>query len=417
MKKEFNIKVKVITKEKTYEGILLESHDSKIILLKLKNGYNIGIKKDSILKITKLSNLKEQKTKKTDQDKTLPKIAIIATGGTIASKVDYQTGGVLAVENPYDLLENFPELKKIIRFEVHVPFSDDSSQVSPKEWVRWSKLVAKLVNMPQIKGVVILHGTDTLHYSASALSFMLHNLNKPVVFTFSQRSVDRGSSDSFLNIRCACHAALSNIAEVMVVGHEKSDDDSCLMIRGTKVRKMHSSIRGAFKPINENPLAKVFSDGRIDILNHKFRKRHEGKVKPLSFFEEKTALVKFFPGSSSEILDSLIKKGYKGIIIEAVGLGQLPVEGTNSWLTKIKQAIYKKIFVGVTSQTIYGRVNPYVYSPSRKVEKAGAVYLKDMLSETAYVKLGWLLGQKKKFKELSKEMLENKSHEFNERMF
>ncbi|MEM1536165.1 MAG: Glu-tRNA(Gln) amidotransferase subunit GatD [Candidatus Pacearchaeota archaeon] len=409
-------RVKVFTKEKCYEGLLLESYDPEIVLLKLKNGYNIGIEKKSIIRIEKLGKIsreekKHEKEKSAKEKENLPKIAIIATGGTIASRVDYTTGGVLAVEKPQDLLENFPELEQIARFEVYVPFSMDSSQMSSKEWKKLARLSAKLLNKKDIKGIVILHGTDTLHYTASALSFMLHNINKPVVLTYSQRSIDRGSSDAHLNFKCACLAALSDIAEVMVVGHEDTSDLSCVAFRGTKVRKMHSSKRAAFQSINEEPLARIFSD-RIEILNHRHKKRDEkAKVKALPFFEEKVALIKFFPGASKEIFDYFVKNKYKGIVIEAFGMGQI----SEKWIKSIKKAIASGIVVCIASQTIHGRVNPYVYAPARKLKKAGALFLQDMLSETAFVKLGWLLAQydEKKVKQL---MLENFAHELNERL-
>jgi glutamyl-tRNA(Gln) amidotransferase subunit D len=410
-------RVKIETKEKNYEGMLVESPDSKIILIKLDSGYNVGLKKDQIIKIEKISSKnKEKKEKKIEQEKGLKKIAIIATGGTIASKVDYETGGVLAVEKPEDLIEGFPELKKLVQFEVHVPFSIDSSQISSKEWKKLAKLCAELLNRNDIHGIIILHGTDALHYTSAALSFMLHELNKPVVLTFSQRSIDRGSSDAHLNLRCSCYMALSNIAEVMIVGHENENDLSCLAIRGTKARKMHSSKRNAFKAINDLPLTRIFPDGRVEILNNKHKQRHEGKVKVMPFFEDKVALIKFYPGAEPSIIKHLIKEKYKGIIIEALGMGQISVEGENSWLSIIKEAVDAGIFIGITSQTIYGRVDPFIYSPARKLEKAGAVFLEDMLSEAAFIKLSWLLGQELGFEVIKRKMLENISGEVNERL-
>ncbi|MEM4703222.1 MAG: Glu-tRNA(Gln) amidotransferase subunit GatD [Candidatus Pacearchaeota archaeon] len=416
---EIGSKIRIRTKDQELEGIALESYDPKIILVKLNNGYNVGFNKKDILNLEKICDVKKEKRERVvEQDKKLPKIVIIATGGTIASKVDYATGGVLAVGKPQDLLESYPELKNVVQFEIQVPYSIDSSQISSREWKKLARLVAKILNRKDIKGVVILHGTDTLHYTSSALAFMLHNLNKPVVLTYSQRSIDRGSSDAHLNLKCACYMALSDVAEVMIVGHENTNDLSCLALRGTKVRKMHSSERAAFKAVNDVPIARIFPDGKIEILNHKYRKRNLGKVKALAFFNEKTALVKFFPGANTEILNDLIKRKYKGIIIEAFGMGQICVKGKNSWLPAIKKAISKNIIIGITSQTISGRVNPYVYTPARKLEKEGVLFLKDMLAETAFVKLGWLLGQqvRRNSDKVKKLMLENFSGEFNERL-
>ncbi|MCS7134326.1 MAG: Glu-tRNA(Gln) amidotransferase subunit GatD [Candidatus Pacearchaeota archaeon] len=401
--------VRVKTKHKIYEGKLLESYDPEIILIKLENGYNIGLKKKEILSIEEMEETKiEEKETKIEQNKSLKKIAIIATGGTIASKVDYSTGGVTPVKKPEDLLESFPELKEIAQFEVYVPFVLDSSQVTSREWKKLAKICANLLNREEIKGVVILHGTDTLHYTAAALSFMLQNLNKPVVFTFAQRSIDRGSSDAYLNLKCACLAALSDIAEVLVVGHEDMNDLSCIVLRGTKTRKMHSTKRAAFQAINDLPIARIYHDNKIEMLSKNYKKRNEKKkVEVVPLFEDKVALIKFFPGASPEILEYFIKKKYRGIVIEAFGLGQI----SESWIQRIKKAC-KKCVICITTQTIHGKVDPYVYAPARKLHEAGALFLEDMISETAYVKLGWLLGQYdlKKVKEL---MLKNLANEVN----
>lgn len=405
------ILARIKTRNKIYEGQLLESYDPNVVLLKLPNGYNIGINKRKILGIEKIKEIKKEKKEiKIEQEKGLKKIGIIATGGTIASKVDYMTGGVVPIKDQKELLENFIDLKEIVQFDFYVPFSLDSSQISSKEWVELAKFSAKLLNREDIEGVVILHGTDTLHYTASALAFMLQNLNKPVVLTYAQRSIDRGSSDAYLNLKCACIAALSDIAEVVIVGHENSNDLSCLVLRGTKSRKMHSSKRAAFQTINDFPIARIFSDGKIEILNPNYRKRNKEKVKVFPFFEEKVALLKFFPGANPEILKFLARKKYKGIVIEAFGLGQISEE----WIEEIKK-ITKKTLVCVTSQTFYGRVSNYVYAPARKLSQAGAIFLRDMLPETAYVKLGWLLGQYK-IKEAKELMLKNFANEFNERL-
>ena len=274
------------------------------------------------------------------------------------------------------------------------------------------------MNDSNIQGIIITHGTDFLHYTGSALSFMLKNLNKPVVLTYSQRSIDRASSDATLNLECAALAAISDIAEVMLVGHATTNDDYCYAMPGVKVRKMHTSRRDTFKAINTKPFAKIYTDKIIKISDYNSRKK--GKVKTDLKFEEKVALVKVYPGQNPDILDYYRRKKYKGIVLEMSGLGHVPMrKAKKSWGTKLKEIQKKGIIVCATAQTIYGRLDPYVYSNAREILKTGVIYLEDMLSETALVKLGWVLGHgdwakdKNKVKE---KMLENISGEFSDRL-
>jgi glutamyl-tRNA(Gln) amidotransferase subunit D len=243
-------------------------------------------------------------------------------------------------------------------------------------------------------------------------------LNKPVVLTYSQRSIDRASSDASLNLECSAVAAISPVAEVMVVGHATSNDNYCNAILGTKVRKLHSSMRDAFKPVNSKPILKLYKD-RFDILSD-YNKAEKGKVVVDNVFEEKIALLKFYPGQNPDILDYYVENGYKGIVIEMVGLGHVAVSGARlSWIKKIKEAVDKGVFICAVAQTIYGRLNPLVYVTGRELHDSGVIYLEDMLSETAFVKLGWVLGHKEwaNDKDVVREMLlHNFAKEFNVRL-
>jgi glutamyl-tRNA(Gln) amidotransferase subunit D len=243
---------------------------------------------------------------------------------------------------------------------------------------------------------------------------MIRDLNKPVVLTYSQRSSDRGSSDSELNLYCAAKAALSDIAEVMLVGHANSDDDFCYALPGTKTRKMHTSRRDTFKAINSSPIAKITRD-KIEILRN-YNKRNKNQAKLDDSFEPNVALIKFYPGQDPEILNWHAKNGYRGIVIEMSGLGHVLTEGSRNWVPVIKELVKKGITVCAAPQTLYGRLDPLVYSPGRELEKAGVIYLKDILPETAFVKLGWALGKTKNNEEIRRLMLENISGEFNERL-
>ena len=413
--------VEVYLDKEIYEGILLESSEVGIVLLKLNTGYNIGFnKKDvseiKVLKIFKESSKNEQEIKK---DNNLPNVAMIITGGTIAARYDSKTGGVTWLDSPENLFRFYPSLfDKVNISKVEIPFMKGSENMDFKDWKKIAKVAEKYLNDSNIKGIIITHGTDTLHYSSAALSFFLGKVNKPVVLTYAQRSIDRASSDANLNLQCSALAAISDIAEVMLVGHANSDDEFCYAMRGTKVRKLHSSRRDAFKAVNTKPLAKIYPN-EVEILSKYNLRDNKMKVKIDSNFEEKVALLKFYPGQDPAILDYYLDKKYKGLIIEMTGLGHVPTrEARLSWTKKLKEVIDKGLIICACAQTVYGRLDPLVYSTGREILKTGVIYLKDMLSETALVKLGWVLGHedwnsKDKVKE---KMLENISGEFNNRL-
>jgi glutamyl-tRNA(Gln) amidotransferase subunit D len=413
--------VSLKTDSEEIRGILLESYDKDVLLLKLDSGYNIGIKKDEIKGMKVLSQAKKHEEKyEARENKKVPHIGMIVTGGTISSRLDYETGAVKWLMKPQEILAIAPKMHDIARIsKIEKPFMKASENMTAKEWQAIAKKATELLNKPENKGVIITHGTDTLHYTAAALSFMLKNINKPVVLTYAQRSTDRGSSDTALNLTCAAYAALSDIAEVMLVGHGSINDDFCLAIRGTKVRKMHSSRRDTFRPINDLPFAKIHENGKIETINKNFNKRNENrKVEVDAVFEDKTALIKFYPNANPDGLEFLMKKGYKGVVIEATGLGHVATEESRfNWLPAIKNCIKAGMTICFAPQTIYGKLDPFVYSPGRELLKAGVIFLEDMLSETAYIKLGWLLGHKNLSKEKIREMmLTNLAGEFNKKI-
>jgi glutamyl-tRNA(Gln) amidotransferase subunit D len=424
-------RISVTKGKKKYEGLLMprtELGDKNCIVLKLDSGYNIGIRHEKGIKIEKSKKAKpkevkeevrfelgKEKVKELKFDPKKPKVSLIMTGGTIISKVDYKIGGVHALEKPEELLTNIPELKEIVNIEnIFSPFKKMSEDLNYKDWQKLAQLTAKELN--KNKGVIITQGTDTLHFTSAALSFMLKNLYKPVVLTASQRSSDRGSSDAFMNIICSAHTAVSDIAEVGVCMHATTDDHYCHFIRGVKCRKMHSTRRDAFRSINEMPLAKIWPNGKIDILNKNYKRRKDEKVIADVKFEPNVALLKTYPGSEPEILEFLVKKGYKGFVIEGTGMGHVPTFAEKSWISIIKKLIKDGIPVVVAPQTIYGRINTDVYTNLRILyHEAKAIPAEDMLPETAYVKLSWILGHTKDLERVREMMLTNIAGEITER--
>jgi glutamyl-tRNA(Gln) amidotransferase subunit D len=400
----------------------IELGDKNCLVLKLKNGYNIGIKFEKGVKIKKIRaawkivEKKEKKVKKIMFDKNLPMISIIGTGGTIASKVDYRTGGVYASFSPEDIAMQIPELKEIANIKAEEVMNIMSEDITPDRWVEIAKEVAKDINAGY-RGIIVTHGTDTLHYTAAALSFMLKDLPCPVALVGAQRSSDRGSSDAVMNVSCAANFVVnSDVAEVCTVTHGTMEDDYCLAIRGCKSRKMHTSRRDAFRPINELPIAKIYwKDKKIEILNENYRKRSDKKVKVDDRLDTRVALIKCYPGLKPEIFDYCIEKKYRGFVIEGTGLGHTPTLEKYSLLPKIEKAIKLNIPVVMTSQCLYGRVHPTIYHNLRELSKRGVIFAEDMLPEVAYIKLMWVLGHTKKTDKIREMMLTNYAGEITER--
>jgi glutamyl-tRNA(Gln) amidotransferase subunit D len=410
-------KVRLQTKDKTWEGNILESYDPTVILLKLKSGYNIGIREGEILKVKVLEKVKilEKKEITLAQNKKLPNIAIVITGGTISARLDPKTGGTTWTDKE-EILNITPELSKICNItKIEKPFMKASEDMSFKDWKKIAQTTEKLLNNKDIGGVIITHGTDFLHYTSAALSFFLPNLNKPVALTYSQRSIDRGSTDAALNLLCAAKYAISDVAEIALIGHKNLDDNVCLAMPGTKVRKMHTSRRDAFQIINDDPLVEI-SESNFKILKE-FNARNDKKVKLDLKFDENVALIKTFPGQNPEILDFYVEKGCKGIILELSGLGHISgIKGKHNWIPKIKQLITKGIIIAGVPQTISGSLNPNVYSAGRLLKKTDLIFLKDILPETALIKLGHVLGKTKNKEKIKELLLENISGEFNDKL-
>jgi glutamyl-tRNA(Gln) amidotransferase subunit D len=421
-------RIRVEKSKKVYEGLLMpktEFSDPKTIVIKLDSGYNIGVSYGKGVKLSKLKGKSSGKSLgKVDKsltrisfDPTKPPISMITTGGTVASRVNYEIGGVIAVSSPKEILHNIAELANIVNIRnMSSPINKMSEDMGPADWIEIAKAVAKSLNSSD-KGVIVTHGTDFLHYTSAALSFFLRDLNKPVVLVGSQRSSDRGSSDAGMNIICAAYAAISDIAEVGVCMHGEMSDTFCMLNRGTKVRKMHTSRRDAFRPVNELPLAKIWPQGKILELNKDFRRRSGGKVRLDTRFEPRVAILKVYPGADPDVIDYYISKGYKGFVLEVPGLGHAPTPSAKkAWTPVVKKHVKDGIPFVSAPQTLYGRINPDVYTNLRILYRdAGAIPGEDMLPETAYIKLGWVLGHTRDPEKVREMMTTNYAGEITKR--
>ena len=409
--------IRVTKNGEVYEGILIprsEYGDEKYIVIKLKSGYNIGIHITPNTKMEKIG----KGAKPTfappplaSQNPELPKVAIISTGGTIASRVDYRTGAVRPALTASDLYSVVPELANIAHIDAQILFSLFSENITPKHWTQIAKAVAKQI-AEGVNGVVIAHGTDTMGYTAAALSFALQNLPVPVILVGSQRSADRPSSDAATNlIGAVTTAANAPFAEVAVAMHETPSDDIITLHKGTKVRKCHTSRRNTFKSINTRPIAQI-QNQKITMLTEDYKKRNSTRTldsKPE--FDDKVALIKFHPGINPAIIDWYVENKYKGIILEGTGLGHVG----SYCFDAIKNAIEHDMVVAMTSQCIWGRINMNVYDQGRDLLALGVIPLEDMLAETATVKLMWIFAQTKGAEEAKKLLKTNIANEISPR--
>ena len=408
--------IRVLKDGETYEGVLIprsEFSDDKHIVIKLRNGYNIGIRITQEMKIKKIG-IGAQPTFSTPptpkQKSNLPRVVILSTGGTIASRVDYRTGGVRPALTANDLYSVVPELSDIAVIEAEILFNVFSENITPKHWSETAKHIAHHIE-EGVAGVVVAHGTDTMGYTAAALSFALQNLPVPVILVGSQRSADRPSSDAATNLIGAVKvAANAPFAEVVVAMHETVSDKSIVFHRGTKVRKCHTSRRDAFKSVNAAFLAKL-ENGKIIMLSKSYHERDKRKLTLKPIFDEKVALVKSHPGMDANVIEWHVDNSFKGIVLEGTGLGHL----SGNCFSTIKKAIAKNIIVSMTSQCIWGRVNMNVYDTGRDLLEIGVIPLQDMLPETALVKMMWVLGQTEDIEEAKKLLKKNIANDFSTR--
>ena len=408
--------VRVESDGDVYDGILmprLESADEGHIVIKLKTGYNVGITFDESMRIKRIQAAKKPEFKPPpipEGKPGLPNVNIISTGGTIASRVDYATGGVHAAISSRDLLSIVPELSDIARVEADILFSVFSENIHPNNWSSMAKMVAEKIRGGS-RGVVVTHGTDTMGYSAAALSFALSGLSVPVILVGSQRSSDRPSSDAATNLIGSVYAAAhAPFAEVTLAMHETTSDTGIVFHRGTKVRKCHTSSRYAFQSVNATPLAR-YKDGSIQMMTDVFQPRGERELVVRDRFEEKVALIRFHPGFDPRIIDWMVENGFRGILIEGSGLGHVSSECYAS----VGRATKEGLLIGMASQCIWGRVNMNVYSTGRELISLGVVPLRDMLPETALVKLMWCLGQTDDRKDVAEMMTSNIAGEYSKR--
>lgn len=410
--KKFNVRVwgKAIieTTRGEFQGTVLpraENDDDNHIVLKIATGYNIGIDIFTIKAMKEVGYYKATykiPEKEFPYTPNLPKVKLLGTGGTIASRLDYRTGAVIPAFSPGELYGAVPELADICNLSTEKLFAVFSENIGPEQYKALAIAIGKEIENG-IDGIIIGHGTDTLSHTAAALTFMVQNSPIPIVLVGSQRSSDRPSSDAALNLMHAAYTAgHSDIAEVMVCMFGPTSDEYGFLHRGTRVRKMHSSYRSTFRTIGDTPLATVsLKDGVKPIKDTYNHRRKDRKAKILPYFEEKVSIVYYYPNMKPDIIDSLVDNGYRGIIIAGTGLGHV----NKPLYPAIERAKKKGVHMFMTVQTLWGYAHMYVYDTGRDLMAKGIIPAENMLPETAYIKLGWVLGQTDDPEEVKRLML------------
>src|SRR3989344_67065 len=407
MNKKIGELVEVSTGKELLKGIITNLKGNKITL-KLGSGYNISIDEKNVKSIKKIGK-KQHKAAKAAmrQNKNLPRIVILHTGGTIAAKVNYEIGAVSSSFTPEDLINKYPELKELAYIESRLIFNELSENF---RFEHYNKLAREVERAKNARGVIITHGTDTMAFTSAALSFALEGLSVPVILVGSQRSSDRPSSDSFLNLYLAVKFIIeTDFRDVGICMHSSMNDESCYILPAAKTKKLHSSRRDAFKSINEKPIAEV-SKEKITFFNKNYNNK-ERKLK-LKLFKEnlKIGILTVHPNMHPSELS--LFKNFDGLVVQGTGLGHIPIEGKNKEIfDELKKLRMPKVII---TQCIFGNVNLNVYSTGRKIKDCLIGNKLDLTLETAFIKLAWILSNHPK--EIEKIFNINLRNEISERI-
>lgn len=387
--------VQAETSRGPFAGLVLprsETSDPEHLVLKLISGYNVGIRYDTITKITKTGFRRAEYKIPEEEfpvDPKKPRVILFGTGGTIASRLDYRTGAVIPAFSPGELYGSVPELADVCNLHTEKLFGVFSENMGAEQYLVLAERIGQAI-ADGYDGVVVGHGTDTMHHTAAALSFMVQRSPIPIVMVGSQRSSDRPSSDAARNLIAAAHAAARGpIAEVMVCMFGPTSDRYNLLHRGTRVRKMHSSYRSTFRTLGDIPLAIVEENGTIKPLKDNYASRRDDRealVQPA--FEQKVTILYYYPNMQPDVIDALVGCGYKGIVIAGTGLGHV----NRLVYPALKRAAEAGVQIYMTLQTLWGFVQMHVYETGREILELGVIPLANMLPEAAYIKLGWALG-------------------------
>lgn len=390
-----------------FEGLILprsETADEHHIVLKISSGYNVGIAVETIQDMSE-KGYREAHYKIPEKafpySPEKPDVILFGTGGTIASRLDYRTGAVIPAFSPGELYGSVPELADVCNLTTEKLYGVFSENMGPEQYIGLARAIGGAIAAGK-KGVVVGHGTDTMHHTAAVMSFMVQNSPIPIVLVGSQRSSDRPSSDAALNlINSTKVAAESDIAEVSVVMFGPTSDEYCLIHRGTRVRKMHSSYRSTFRTIGDIPIGMVDPHDIFTFRDDYKRRRDDREVTIDAVYDDRVTILYYYPAMKPDIVDALVDAGYKGIIIAGTGLGHV----NKPLYPALKRAVEAGVHIYMTVQTLWGYVQMYVYDTGRDIMELGVIPAENMLPEVAYMKLCWALGHTHDREEVKRMML------------
>jgi glutamyl-tRNA(Gln) amidotransferase subunit D len=386
-------RVRVTRAGVTNEGVLLPSSTADHLVVKLDGGYNVGVDRaDGDVEVLESDVYDIESAGDGDTaseiefDDGLPTVSLISTGGTIASTVDYRTGAVTAQFDAEDVLRAVPDLAGRANYRGRVVANILSENMDPGIWQELARAIHEEIEAGA-DGVVVMHGTDTMQFSATAMALML-DTPVPVVFTGSQRSADRPSSDNVMNAVCAVEAAKSDCAEVLVCMHATGSDTTCALHHGPRVRKNHTSRRDAFETVGARPLGEIDYGTEEITWRRSYTPRGERDLALHADLNDNVDLLKFTPGMDIERhADFLRASDLDGVVVEGTGLGHVHTD----FIPVLADLVDDGVVVAMTSQCLSGRVCDRVYDTGRDLLDAGVVEAGDTLPGTAKVKLMWAL--------------------------
>ncbi len=402
----------------TFHGLVLprsETADDRHVVLKLGNGYNVGLAVETITGLEKRGYHEAhykipERTFPSDPGK--PNVRLFGTGGTIASRLDYRTGAVIPAFSPGELYGSVPELADVCNLTTEKLYAVFSENMAREQYIGLAQAIGRAIREEGVDGIVIGHGTDTMHHTAAVLTFMVQNPPVPIVMVGSQRSSDRPSSDAAINlINATKTAGESDIAEVLVCMFGPTSDEYGLLHRGTRVRKMHSSYRSTFRTIGDVPVGMVDRHHIVTFTEDYRRRRNDRDVQIDAVFDDRVTIVYYYPGMKPDIIDALVDNGYRGIIIAGTGLGHV----NKPLYPALRRAIAAGLHIYMTVQTLWGYVQMYVYDTGRDIMELGVVPAANMLPEVAYMKLCWALGHGDDREQVQRLMLTPISRELSDR--
>ncbi len=318
----------------------------------------------------------------------MKKILVLNTGGTLSS-IKSEHGMVPGIRSG-DMMEELRMISRNLQLETEDFLSVDSSNFFPEDWERLARRIAEI--WPDYQGIVVIHGTDTLAYTSSMLSFMLRGIPIPVVLTGSQLSIAHPVADALENCRGAVHMAASGCPGVFVVFNRK-------VISGCRASKVRTMSFDAFESINYPNIGEISSLGlhiRREYLPAVYREHTPEQLaadfQPRFGYSSHVFLLKLYPGISPSIMDALCAAGYRGVYIEGFGLGNMPFL-KHDFVAAVHRAVEHGVTVLAGSQCLYEGTNLTVYETGQKALSAGVIEARDMTTEAALTKLMWVLAQ------------------------